>query len=105
MVEEDSRVGSLHELICSLKWKCLCVCLCAYDVIVCVCLCVQGVKRQFQHPAFSSSGRYVAFAEMYFKGETASFLRSDAIVFEVGVLSWREQKSAGLYALWCVVCL
>lgn len=40
MVEEDSRVGSLHELICSLKWKCLCVCLCAYDVIECVCLFV-----------------------------------------------------------------
>lgn len=41
-----------------------------------------GVKRQFQHPAFSSSGKYVAFAELHFKGDNAGFLRSDAIVFE-----------------------
>lgn len=41
-----------------------------------------GIKRQFQHPSFSSSGKYVAFAEMHFKGD-AGFLRSDALVFEV----------------------
>jgi hypothetical protein len=40
-----------------------------------------GVKRQFQHPAFSPSGKYVSFAEMHFKD--AGFVRSDALVFEV----------------------
>jgi hypothetical protein len=42
-----------------------------------------GVKRQFQHPAFSSTGKYVAFAELHFKGDNAGFVRSDALVFEV----------------------
>lgn len=40
-----------------------------------------GVKRQFQHPAFSAKGNYLAFAEMHFK-ETG-IVRSDALVFEV----------------------
>ena len=40
-----------------------------------------GVKRQFQHPAFSPSGKYVSFAEMHFKD--SGFVRSDALVFEV----------------------
>ncbi|KAJ1417434.1 hypothetical protein B484DRAFT_481793 [Ochromonadaceae sp. CCMP2298] len=39
------------------------------------------VKRQFQHPTFSPSGKYVSFAEMHFKDE--GFIRSDALVFEV----------------------
>lgn len=41
----------------------------------------RGVKRQFQHPAFSSNGDYVAFAEMHFKD--TGIVRSDALVFEV----------------------
>lgn len=40
------------------------------------------VKRQFQHPAFSATAKYLAFAEMHFK-EGASFVRSNALVFEV----------------------
>jgi hypothetical protein len=40
------------------------------------------VKRQFQHPTFSPSGKYVSFAEMHFKDE--GFVKSDALVFEVG---------------------
>eukprot|EP01038_Epipyxis_sp_PR26KG_P007809 gene7809-10605_t len=40
-----------------------------------------GVKRQFQHPSFSSKGRFVAFAEMHFKD--TGIIRSDALVFEV----------------------
>jgi hypothetical protein len=42
----------------------------------------QQVKRQFQHPAFSSTSKYLAFAEMHFK-EGASFVKSNALVFEV----------------------
>lgn len=42
-----------------------------------------GVKRQFQHPAFSTTGKYVAFAELHFKADNAGFVRSDALVFEV----------------------
>lgn len=41
----------------------------------------RGVKRQFQHPTFSSEGDYVAFAEMHFR-ETG-IVRSDALVFQV----------------------
>lgn len=41
------------------------------------------VKRQFQHPTFSSSGKYVAFAEMHFQADGDKILRSDALVFEV----------------------
>jgi len=40
------------------------------------------VKRQFQHPTFSPSGKHIAFAEMHFKGEEG-FVRSDALVFDV----------------------
>lgn len=42
----------------------------------------ESLKRQFQHPAFSRSGKYVAFAEMHFK-DGAGFVKSDALVFEV----------------------
>lgn len=43
-----------------------------------------GVKRQFQHPAFSSSGKYVSFVEMHFKdGAAPTALRSDLLVYEV----------------------
>jgi len=41
----------------------------------------RGVKRQFQHPAFSNNGKYVSFVEMHFKEST--IMRSDALVFEV----------------------
>lgn len=41
----------------------------------------KGVKRQFQHPTFSSKGNYVAFAELHFKD--SAVLRSDALVFDV----------------------
>lgn len=41
----------------------------------------KGLKRQFQHPAFSSQGDYVALAEMHF--QEAGIVRSDALVFEV----------------------
>lgn len=41
-----------------------------------------NVKRQFQHPVFSPSGKFVAFAEMHFKDD-AGFIRSDALVFGV----------------------
>lgn len=50
-----------------------------------------GIKRQFQHPAFSQTGKYVAFAEMHFKGEEG-FVRSDALVFEVP----RDPKQYGM---------
>lgn len=33
---------------------------------------VDGAKRQFQHPAFSPSGKYVAFVDMHFSGGEAS---------------------------------
>jgi hypothetical protein len=41
----------------------------------------RGVKRQFQHPAFSNNGQFVALAEMHFKD--SGIVRSDALVFEV----------------------
>lgn len=46
-----------------------------------------GVKRQFQHPAFSTTGKYVAFAELHFKADNAGFMRSDALVFEVEIVN------------------
>jgi hypothetical protein len=39
-----------------------------------------GVKRQFQHPCFSTTGKYLAIAEMHFRDTSDSFLRSDALV-------------------------
>ena len=39
------------------------------------------VKRQFQHPAFSSTGKNIAFVEMHFKETT--IVRSDVLVFDV----------------------
>lgn len=47
------------------------------------------VKRQFQQPAFSHQGRYLALAEMHFKD--SSVVRSDALVFEVP----KESQSFG----------
>ena len=41
----------------------------------------RGIKRQFQHPSFSSNGQYIAFAELHFKD--TGIVRSDALVFEV----------------------
>ena len=41
----------------------------------------KGVKRQFQHPAFSHNGKLVAFAEMHFKDQ--QILKSDALVYEI----------------------
>lgn len=41
----------------------------------------KGIKRQFQHPVFSRTGRYVSFAELHFK-ET-SIARSDVLVYNV----------------------
>ena len=41
-----------------------------------------GVKRQFQHPSFSSTGKYLALAEMHFRDD-GTFVRSNAIVYEV----------------------
>ena len=41
----------------------------------------KNVRRQFQHPTFSSKGKYIAFAELHFKD--TGILRSDALVFEV----------------------
>lgn len=41
-----------------------------------------SIQRQFQHAAFSASGKYVSFAEMHFRNEEG-FIRSDALVFEV----------------------
>lgn len=41
----------------------------------------RGIKRQFQHPAFSSEGNFVAFVEMHFKD--SGIVRSDALVFQV----------------------
>ena len=41
----------------------------------------KAVKRQFQHPAFSSNGNYVAFAEMHFKEQ--GIVKSDALVYEI----------------------
>jgi len=43
----------------------------------------KGVKRQFQHPAFSNNARYVAFAELHFRDTAVA--RSDALVYEVPV--------------------
>lgn len=44
-----------------------------------------NIKRQFQHPSFSASGRFVAFCELNFKTDGASpgAVRSDALVYEV----------------------
>lgn len=39
------------------------------------------IKRQFQHPAFSHNGKYLAVAEMHFR--ESSVVRSDALVFSV----------------------
>jgi hypothetical protein len=39
------------------------------------------VKRQFQQPAFSLQGKYLALAEMHFR--ESSVVRSDALVFEI----------------------
>jgi hypothetical protein len=41
----------------------------------------KGIKRQFQHPAFSHGGKFVAFAEMHFKEQ--GIVRSDALVYEI----------------------
>ena len=41
-----------------------------------------GIKRQFQHPTFSFTGKYLALAEMHFKAD-ATFVRSNALVYEV----------------------
>lgn len=42
----------------------------------------KGVKRQFQHPVFSSSGRYVAFGELNFK-EGVATAKSNAVIYDV----------------------
>ena len=43
----------------------------------------RGIKRQFQHPAFSRNSKYVAFAEMHFKEGVQGCVRADALVYEV----------------------
>jgi len=44
-----------------------------------------NIKRQFQHPSFSTSGRFVAFCELNFKtdGPSPGAVRSDALIYEV----------------------
>jgi hypothetical protein len=51
----------------------------------------KDVTRQFQHPVFSTNGKYVAFSEMYFKDKAIS--RADALVFEVPT----EASTYGIY--------
>jgi hypothetical protein len=41
----------------------------------------KNIKRQFQHPAFSHNGKFVAFAEMHFKDQ--GIVKSDALVYEI----------------------
>jgi len=50
----------------------------------------KGIKRQFQQPAFSNNGRFLAMAEMQFKDNGVA-VRADALVFEVP----RDAKTFG----------
>eukprot|EP00596_Hydrurales_sp_CCMP1899_P009946 CAMPEP_0119042322 /NCGR_PEP_ID=MMETSP1177-20130426/14542_1 /TAXON_ID=2985 /ORGANISM="Ochromonas sp, Strain CCMP1899" /LENGTH=603 /DNA_ID=CAMNT_0007009011 /DNA_START=107 /DNA_END=1915 /DNA_ORIENTATION=- len=43
----------------------------------------RGLKRQFQQPVFSLSGKYVAMAEMHVKEAGNAIVRSNALVFDV----------------------
>ena len=41
----------------------------------------RGVKRQFQHPSFSSDAKYVCFSEIHFRD--AEISRSNVLIYEV----------------------